>query len=157
MDYDPENSFNDSGDEEEASVTGKRQASIFLIDGSSSMFHRVNESSADKEDKIMSCPFVLALKSAHSILTNKILLPTSEQDLVGVVIFGNESDILTGRGTVRVLVDLQEPEAEAILKLESVWKEESKLANIEAAATNVSLADAFHICGAIFAEQYVTS
>ena len=156
MDYDPENSFNDSGDEEEASVTGKRQASIFLIDGSSSMFHRVNESSADEEDK-KSCPFVLALKSAHSILTNKILLPTSEQDLVGVVIFGNESDVLTGRGTVRVLVDLQEPEAEAILKLESVWKEESKLANIEAAATNVSLADAFHICGAIFAEQYVTS
>ena len=156
MDYDPENSYNDSGDEEEASVTGKRQASIFLIDGSSSMFHRVNESSADEEDK-KSCPFVLALKSAHSILTNKILLPTSEQDLVGVVIFGNESDVLTGRGTVRVLVDLQEPEAEAILKLESVWKEESKLANIEAAATTVSLADAFHICGAIFAEQYVTS
>ena len=154
MDGNSEDPFDDSGDEGEASVTGKRQASIFLIDGSSSMFHP--ESSADEADKIP-CPFVLALKSAHSILTNKILLPTSEQDLVGVVIFGNESDVLTGRGTVRVLVDLQEPEAEAILKLESVWKEESKLANIEAAATTVSLADAFHICGAIFAEQYVTS
>lgn len=125
-----------------------RDATIFLIDASASMFE-VSEQ-AD-------CPFLLALRCVHQVLCNKIL--SADQDSLAIVLFGTDfkGDEKYGVYSHACMIrDLLPPSAETILQIEKLICKKQDLDSYEAAATNPpasSLADALWLCSSIFSNQ----
>jgi len=126
-----------------------RDATIFLLDASSSMFENSEESDS---------PFLLALKCVHHILCNKIL--SSDQDSVAVVLFGTnfkgEDEKYGVYSHTCVLKDLLPPNVETILQIENLISKKQALDSYAAAATSPlvpSLADGLWLCSSIFSKQ----
>ena len=146
----------DDGENEEESIDdylNGRHATIFLIDGSNSMFE--NNGCEDETDS----PFLLALRCVHHFLCNKIL--TADQDTVAVVLFGTNFKIDNDKYGVYsntcIMRDLLPPEAEIILEIENFMMKKEHLDTYAKAATNPptpSLADALWLCSSIFSKQY---
>lgn len=98
-----------------------RDALIFLIDATESMFIKTEDSN---EDEGTDTPFKKCLKCAHNVLMSKII--SSEKDLLGIVFFGtreqkNSSDF----ENVYNYQDLDMPDANRILQLEDMEKTET--------------------------------
>ena len=133
-------------DEDEDYIS--RVATLFLIDASLQMHSPIND------DVEKGSAFISALKCAHNMQCVKIL--TSDCDSIGVVIFGTGKKSSAAEYAAHrnccVLQDLQTPERETILEIEEIWKEDN-IMDLKRAASDIVLADALWLCGAILSKQ----
>ncbi len=112
---------NDGDNEEVRDFTfGGKDALIFLVDATKAMRKKIHgKKDQEDEDEDVATPLQMALKAVEATIKTKVF--ANPNDLVGVLLFGTKNKVdVRDFDNLSVLLPLDTPESESILKLEAI-------------------------------------